>query len=489
MTHPADPRGLLMQVLASDFLSFVQKFFELLFPGTRFEANWHLEAMAAEVDRLMAGTNRDLLITMPPRFLKSFVMSVALPAFLMGRFPSVRIVVVSYSEQLAESLASDTLRIMESELYREIFPETKLTKRTQRDIKTSAGGRRFATTVGGSVTGLGGEWIIVDDPLNASHAYSDSTREQVNRFFDETLATRADNLKTAKFVVVMQRLHEDDLAGHVLERAGWRHLKLQARATEPQLVDIGGGRIHSVKPGDLLHEARLDEVTLERLGRQMGSNAVAAQFQQDPLPAAGNQIKREWLGRYTVAPSLDDAIIAQSWDTASKTGVANDNSACTTWALKNHISYCLHSWCGKVEFPALGRKVVDLYNQFGATHLLIEDASSGSSLIQELKVTSSCNVIPCRSSLDKRARVDAISGALEAGRVLFPKDAPWLAELERELLAFPGGKHDDQVDSVTQYVMWANERATRTPLAWDFGSVGPTMDSIAHHVMQIRNHY
>ncbi|MEG3089178.1 phage terminase large subunit [Sphingomonas sp. PB4P5] len=477
---------LLMRILASDFLSFAIKFFQVLNPGIKFEDNWHLDAMAAQVDKLMSGTTHNLLITMPPRCLKSFIMSVALPAFLLGRFPSTRIVVVSYSEQLAESLAVDTLRLMETDLYRLLFPSVIMTKRTQRDIKTSAGGRRFATTIGGSITGMGGEWIIVDDPLNASHAYSDALRGEVNRFFDQTLSSRGDNPKSTKFIVVMQRLHEADLAGHILAEGGWEHLKLQGRATEPADVDLGGGRSHRIEPGDLLHEARYDDETLLRLQKRMGTPGFQANIQQEPVPAEGNQIRREWLQHYTVLPTDDPGIVVQSWDTASKTGVANDYSVCTTWRLINGTSYMLSCWRGKLEFPQLAHKAIELGSTWGATYVLIEDASSGQALIQQLRAVSNLNIKPQRSLLDKKARVDAVSGAIEGGRVLFAVDAPWWGDFVHELLSFPGGRHDDQVDSFTQYTMWATERGLFR-FEFDFGLHDQlTMEEIANHLLHRR---
>ena len=201
----------------------------------------------------------------------------------------------------------------------------------------------------------------------------------------------------------------------------------------------------------------------------MGSAAFEAQYQQDPLPVTGNQIKYEWLVRYAGPHDRGDGIVVQSWDTASKTGVANDTSACTTWLFKDNVSYLLHVWHGRLEFPALREKVINLYHEHGATHLLIEDASSGTALIQDLRVTTPLNVIARVSKLDKQARVDGISGALESGRVLFPSEAPWLADFEREMLAFPAGRHEDQVDSVTQYVSWAMERSGSVLFDYDFG--------------------
>ena len=155
-------------------------------------------------------------------------------------------------------------------------------------------------------------------------------RTQANDFFDETLSTRGDTPKTTRFIVVMQRLHEEDLAGRILEEGGWTHLKLQARATDDANIEIGGGRRHAVICGDLLHPDRLDDVYLARCLKRMGSAAFAAQYQQNPLPVTGNQIKYEWLKRYTGPVNRGDGIVVQSWDTASKTGVANDWSVCTT---------------------------------------------------------------------------------------------------------------------------------------------------------------
>lgn len=461
---------MVLQAAKNDFRSFAVYFFPHANQCTKFDENWHIDAIAHQVTRLIAGDARHCLVTMPPRCLKSYMISVALPAFLLGHNPGEKIVVVTYGEQLGDELSEATLRIMESDPYGLIFPKTSLTTRTRRTLKTSLGGQRFSTTIGGAVTGLGGGWLIVDDPLNGPNAYSEALRTQANKFFDETLSTRGDNPTTTRFIVVMQRLHADDLAGHILAQGEWEHLRLQARATEDAIVDLGGGRQHHVRRGDLLHPARLNDAVLARRLKQMGTATFEAQFQQDPLPVTGNQIKYEWLGRYEGSIARGDGIIVQSWDTASKTGVANDTSACTTWLLKDKVSYLLHVWKGKLDFPALREKVISFYHEHGATHLLIEDASSGTALIQDLRVTTPLNVIPGHpSKLSKEARVDGISGALESGRVLFPHDAPWLPDFEREMLAFPAGGRDDQVDSVTQYVSWAMERSGSGLFEFDFG--------------------
>lgn len=478
---------LFLGVIKNDFAAFAAKFFSLINPHATFKPPWHLEAIAAIAERMRQPRSLRQTVAMPPRCLKSYCFSVALPAFLLGHNPSEQIVCVSYGDELIETFSSGSRKIMEDPLYRLLFPDAVLSKVTQRELRTTKGGRRYCTTIGGAMTGLGGNVFIVDDPLNAINAFSEPINKQVHDFFDKTLSSRPNDPATARFLIVMQRLHEADLIGHVLERGGWEELKLQARATEEMDVDIGNGRVHHVMPGDLLHAERLPEVELARLLAAQGSATFEAQYQQNPLPAAGNQIKREWLQRYQALPPREGGIIVQSWDTAQKTAAANDWSACTTWLLIDRVSYLLDVWRGKLEFPPLKAKVAELYYQHGCTHLLIEDQGSGQSLIQDLQAGSRFNINPRKTALPKTARVDQASGAIEGGRVLFPQDAPWWPDFERELLAFPNGKHDDQVDSMTQYVMWMNERVQQGGFSYSFLDDEPIdAQSIAFHYRTIR---
>ena len=174
----------------------------------------------------------------------------------------------------------------------------------------------------------------------------------------------------------------------------------------------------------------------------------------------------------------------QSWDTASKTAIENDYSACTTWLLIEGTAYLLHVWRGKLAFPDLKNKIAELYYQWSCSHLLIEDRDSGQSLIQDLKASSPFDVIPFRSSQGKAARLDQASGAIESGRVLFPEEAWWLPDFLRELLAFPNGSRDDQVDSMTQFVLWMNERvAGGTFQYWPPYDTSMSMESIAQDIL------
>jgi hypothetical protein len=241
------PISLIYAAARQDFLAFAQKAFEIINPGTLFLDNWHIAAIAYALEEMSAGKHRRQIINMPPRTLKSQLVSVIWPAFLLGHNPAAKIIVVSYAEPLAELLSNQTRQLMLSDFYQEVFSHTRLGRQTNLHLSTNKGGSRYATTIGGSITGFGADWIVLDDPHNASEAYSEAAREKVKSFFQQTLLSRLNNPSQGKIALVMQRLHEDDLSGHLLARGGWRHLKLQARATEDAEIAIGAGVVHSVR--------------------------------------------------------------------------------------------------------------------------------------------------------------------------------------------------------------------------------------------------
>jgi len=447
----------ILAVIRSDFASFNAKCFEILNPGTTFQGNWHLDALAVKLEEARLGGRARLIVTMPPRMLKSSTVSVAWVAFLLGHNPAERIIVTSYNEVLADKLSRDTRTIMESDFYRQAFPKTLLSKRTNLQLETEASGMRFATSIGGPTTGFGGGWLIVDDPHNASEIHSAASRETVKTYFDRSLSSRFNDETTGRIIVVMQRLHADDLAGHLLVRGGWDELKFPARATEDREVEIGRSRPHVVKAGDLLDPQRLPGVVLADKLLQMGSANFQAQYQQEPVPETGNMIQRAWLRYYEAAPRAESGKVVLSLDTATKTDPANDYSACTAWLEKDGDHHLLDTWRDRVTFTELKRRVTALYELHGRGKLLIEDQGTGASLIQELQ-NEGIPAIKCKSRDSKESRLSAASAYIESGKMLLPKDAHWLAAFETELLGFPSVRHDDQVDTVSQYFAWVRER-------------------------------
>jgi len=452
-------------VLRQDLLAFTQKCFETVLPGETFLSNWHLEAIAWHLEECYRGNIRRLIITLPPRSLKSIMASVAFPAWVLGHDPGRRIICISYSSDLSSKHAGDTRRVMERRWYGHAFPRTRLGGRNRElDFNTTAGGYRFATSIGRTLTGRGGNLIIIDDSLKPDDALSDTKRRGVNEWYGRTLLSRLDNKADDVIIVIQQRLHMEDLVGHLLEQeSGWAHLNLPAIAEEDQIVRIGRNRIHERKAGDLLHPAREPQTVLDELRRSMGSFAFSAQYQQNPLPIEGELIHWNWFGSYTALPARKSGDrIYQSWDTASKGEEVNDYSVCTTWLQQGNLFYLIDVYRAKLNYPDLRRKVGKLAERHRPYAILIEDKGSGTSLIQEFKFGPRGNMpvpIGITPKEDKVTRLSTQSAKIEAGQVLLPDKAPWLEALKAEILQFPHGRHDDQVDSISQFLQWIDDRS------------------------------
>jgi predicted phage terminase large subunit-like protein len=450
-------RNLLLHAAREDFMTFARLAFAAIRPGVQFERNWHLNGIAQMLMEAELSREVRQIVTIPPRSLKTFLITEAFPAWLLGRNPATRIICVTYGETLSRDQATNTERIMQSPFYRKVFPGTRIASCAKLKLTTTEGGMRFATSVGGPTTGFGGDWVIVDDPMNATDAHSQTARESVKSYFDRALSTRVTDETTPKFIIVMQRLHEDDLAGHLLSKGGWNELRLQAKATETVRIDTGGRDMHEFKAGQLLHEKRLPQHVLDRKLREVGSITFEAQYQQNPVPTDGNIVRREWLKYYSGPVSRDDAQTVLSLDTATKTNPEHDYSVCTVWAYKPGGHYLLDLWRTKLEYPQLKPQLIDLYHRHGGDHLLIEDQGNGAALVQELK-SLGFPAVGRTPQKDKATRLISSTSYIESGQMLLPSGASWLAEFEAELLGFPNAKHDDQVDSLTQYFAWVRER-------------------------------
>ena len=462
-------QGELDAILRKYFASFIQKVFLEVSGGDTFLANWHIYAIAWQLQRIMCGDTTRLIVTMPPRNLKSIAISVAWVAWLLGHNPQLRIVCVSYSSDLAAKHANDCRSVMQTDWYQRLFPETRLQKggMAEMDFRTTRGGGRLSTSVGGTLTGRGGDIIIIDDPIKPDDAHSDTTRQNVLNWYSNTLASRLNNKETGSIVLVMQRLHEEDLAGHLLDAGGWEHLSLPAISEDDMSIQVGPKQFHQYRQGMVLHPERESLARLQELKKIMGSATFAAQYQQDPVPAEGLHVKKEWFRYYSEPPEKRQGDrTVQSWDTASKDGVFNDYSVCITALIRKTEIYVLDVYRAKLQFPDLKRRVVEQARIWQVNTLLIEDAASGQQLLQILRRDAPRGVprpIPRKPEGDKVTRFAAQSVRIESGELLLPKDASWLAELERELLGFPNRKHDDQVDALTQLLAWRRVRSSAGP--------------------------
>jgi predicted phage terminase large subunit-like protein len=459
----ASPEQIFRAILATDFRAFVDYVFGLLRPGIPFRPNWHIDAMAHKVSQVASGEVKRLIITMPPRNLKSIIASVALPAWYLGHNPSERVVAVSYSDALAKTHANDFRRVVTDPIYQAVFPKMVLARETDSEIHTTLRGRRYATSIGGTLTGRGGSLFIIDDPLKPGDAHSEATRQRVIEWYRSTLVTRPDDKQAARIVLVMQRIHVDDLVGYLLENdAGFEVLNLPAVAQSTSTYDLGDGRTHVREKGDLLHPAHEPAEVLLDIKKSMGTMAFSAQYQQAPEPAGGKIIKRKMLQYYTQIERLPTDRIVLSWDIALSEQEAGDYSACVVLLNRGDLYYVLEVVRGKFPFDKLKDKIIEVKQRYGrAASLVIEESPISHGLIQSLR-EKHINVVDITPDRDKQSRLISQIDLFEGGSVLLPKDAPWLEEFVSELLSFPG-RHDDQVDALTQGLAWRRE-AWRPPL-------------------------
>jgi len=453
-------------ILQNDLASFMQCAFHELNAATNYVPGSHIEVIASKLEACRRGEIRRLIVNLPPRNLKSHCVSISFPAWLLGHNPAEQIICASYGQDLADKLGRDTRTLMNSAMYQAIFPTRLGERQSVHDFFTTEMGGRLATSVGGALTGRGANFIILDDPLKPDEAVSGTLRQKANDWYDNTLLSRLNDKATSCIIIVMQRLHQDDLVGHVLDQDDWEVLSFSAIAETEEVHRIEsplGTREFRRKPGEALHPERESLETLARIRRENGEYNFAGQYQQNPTPLGGNMVKPEWFKYFE--PGAEPANFPhtfQSWDTANKPGELNDYSVCTTWGVRGIDYYLLDVFRKKLNYPDLKRAVIALRQRYPRSTVIIEDKSSGTPLIQELKrermVVKAYTGPPGN---DKVMRLHTQAIFIENGHVILPREAPWLQDYIAELTGFPGTSYDDQVDSTTQFLDYMRQPGAR----------------------------
>lgn len=495
---------------------FVRAAWPLVEPATPFVSSWHIDCICEHLEAQTAGDLPRLIINQPPRTMKSLNVAVFWPAWEWLRAPHIRWLFASYAESLSIRDSARMRRLILSQGGRQdgtIFqrvgyqgvlrmleaPAWALMhdQNVKKKYETTEMGMRLATSVGGTATGEGGDRIVVDDPINAEQARSETERQAANTWWDETMTTRFNNAE-ATATLVMQRLHEKDLTGHLLEQGGWHHLCLPAEYepstpfTYPDHVELPSGRELTgdprTTPGELLDPERLPRTRLIELERALGSYGYAGQMQQRPSPSEGGMFKRSWFRSYP--PAFEDRLhlgfdrVLQSWDMrfSDSQKAASSYVVGQVWGLHGADAYLLGQIRGRFSFVQTVAAVQALSEwRPDAIAKLVEKKANGEAVISLLKRRVP-GLIAIEPDSSKEARAAAVTPLVEAGNVVLPAAelipcppsmlvegevvelAPTsVAVFVEEHATFPNAANDDQVDALSQALSWARPTARTAP--------------------------
>lgn len=440
---------------------FMKGAFAVLHPGAKVSKDNYIETLCFELQEAATSDGGRLIITMPPRYLKSIAASIVLPAWILGRDGASKILVASYADALATDHARLFRKLVASAFYRSVFPESGAPPAVNNitQFQTSAGGGRRAVTVGGSVTGIGGDLIILDDPLKASDASSDANRENVRRFYDDTLYTRLNDKRVGSVIVVQQRLHQDDLIAHLLEKGTFRHVNFPAIAEKEETYRLYYNYTWTREKGEALAAGREGVDVLGQIKADMGEVAFRTQYQQDPASAGSTMLD---FSKVTVLDADGSDIrplkVVQTWDTAIKDGPNCDYSVGTTFAWDDEKWVIVDVVRRRMNFGDLKAAARQYHKRWKPILVLVEDSANGSALVNDLRQEKliEFKTTPVRGS--KEERFATAVEWLENGTLVLLRGAPYFEDLRRELIGFPEGRHDDQADAISLFVRRAKSR-------------------------------
>ena len=479
-------RERLRRAAEDSLYEFVKQAWDTVEPGIPFIPSWHIEQICKHLEAVSRGDIKRLLINIPPRHSKSTIVSVMWPMWEWIRSPEQKFLAASYSGTLSIRDNLKARRLIQSPWYQERWGGVLALSGDQnakQRFENSKTGYRIATSVGGTATGEGGSRLILDDPHGAQDAQSEAMRESALSWFDQVWSTRLNNPKTDAMVVVMQRLHEKDVSGHILkDLTGWEHICIPAEwdgvARKTKLGTYDPRKVE----GELICPERFGPKEIESLKVSLGAYGSAGQLQQRPAPAGGGILKTDFFRIWPASRPVPDLYwVGQSLDTAFTEKTTGDPTAFTCWGIFEHEKrrqvLLLDCWSENLAYPQLKQRVID---EWGARYggekdnvmkpsrkpdvLLIENKGSGQSLIQDLR-QSNIPVVPYNpGKADKVARAHMVAALLESGCVWILESAKnkgrprtWVEPFLKQLEQFPAGEHDDYVDTFTQMMIYLKD--------------------------------
>jgi len=443
---------------------FIARTFSIVSPSVEYMPNWHIDLIAEYLTACQRGEIKRLIINIPPRMLKSISVSIAFPAWLLGHNPGEQIMVSSYSQGLSSKHHMDCRLVMQSEWYRGLFPDTVLADdmNTQKKFVTTKRGHRIASSVGGTITGEGANFLIVDDPLSAQEGQSETFRNRCNDWFDQTYVTRLNDKKTGCIIIIMQRLHQNDLVGYLLDKGGWEHLCLPVQFDSAKTYCYGEIN-KQVEEEDFLHEARIGANEIARIKQEMGSYAYAGQMLQSPNPLGGGEFLSAWLNYYDTI-SIATLNIYILVDPANSKRKKSDYSA--LWVIgvggdKN--IYIIDIVRTKINLKEREDMLFEMHMKYRPKEVLYQQYGMEGDIQHYRAAMEDRNyrfhITPVTNPLNKIDRIRRLVPIFYENRIWFPRrmyKSDWENKpidivdvfVHQEYLTFPVGLHDDMLDSL-----------------------------------------
>jgi len=443
------------------YLEFIRQAWPIIEPGRPFVDGWHIGAICEHMEAVASFEIKELIVNMPPRHMKSIGISQLFTPWVWTWAPPRRFFYSSYELTLARRDNQKARTVIESSWYQERWGNRVVIKSDQNEkskFENTQAGSRFVSSSGGKATGEGGDYVICDDPHNVKDVSKDrdTKRLAVLSWWDNSMSSRLDDPERGAYVVVGQRVHQDDLTGHLLEQGGWVHLCLPAEYE---------GKVYARTPlgfedprtgkGELLWPERFTREALDKIKGKMTPSEYAGQYQQEPAPPGGDIFKWEWFQTYRSGDTPRFERVVDFWDTAQSTKVDAAYSVRERWGEAVNGYYLLHVLRERMDYPTLKQRIVDDYASGGVDAVVVEDKSSGISVIQDLQTTTTVPVIAYVLGKDgKVTRARAQASTVQGGNVWVPESAPWLPAFKNEVELFPNGKFKDQVDVMTEALDW-----------------------------------
>jgi len=464
----------LIQLARRDLMCFVDLVFDVLHSGDQLIYADYLGLLASLLMGVEQGQYQRVIINMPPRHMKSMMVSVFYVAWRLGRDPTAKFIAISYGDDLAHDLSALTRTLMMSKKYRQIFPGTLLDKKAVDYVRTTKGGYRYATSIGSDITGFGADEIIVDDPMQPDDAASEHVKERIRRWFDNSVERRFNNSAHEVLILVMHRLAPDDLSATLSEHADFV-LKLPLVAETEETYEVHEKLAFHRKPGDVLNPARMTVEKAAKLKARTPPYVWNSQYQQRPTAGGSGMLSIDRFQRYDLKKPPPFEFTIHSWDIGAT--INGNASVCTKWGLyRNNQSrdflFLLQIIRLKAELPEVRAAIKAEDRRDRPVLIVLDERGVGLGVYQELWKEGYRNI---KGSSDTSEQIESGTNAesrpsrkkierfgrailhIDDGSVFIPNEAPGLEAFLYEVGAFPNIADKDQVDSMTQLIgNWDN---------------------------------